>query len=511
MIKGICFHVSFLLLAFGGSIFASQTSVESQEQEASTKEEAIEKVEAESPSMEGEEAKGAGNEQVAVYVIPVKGPIDKPILYIVRRGLKEAIVNDIDAILLDMDTPGGRMDIMLEIMEMMDRFEGDTATYVNPDAISAGSYIAASTKAIYFSNRQAAIGAAEVVSSTGEDINESMKRKVDSYLRAKVRSMTEEYPYRGDVIRAMMDSEFVLEVDGEVLKAKGELLTLTASEAMKEYGEPKQPLFGAGIHEDLESLLMSRYGEDGYSIKEFEVSWSEELAQYMSAVIPILMGLGLLLIFVEFKTPGFGLFGILGISLLLIGFASNYAAGLAGNEAIILLFVGIILIAVELFFFPGTMLLLGIGLFMMLGAMIWSLADIWPTSGDPIADFDFSVLWPAFKQMILALFVAVAGGIILWRFLPKSAMSQRLVMTETSPDPVAINIGGGSALSGQTHLPDIGSKGIVVSDMHPLGMVEVEGHRFEAKVDVGTLSKGEPIVVTGYRNFHLAVAKDMKL
>jgi len=460
--------------------------------------------------MEGEEAKREGDEQVAVYIIPVKGPIDKPILYIVRRGLKEAIANNIDAVVLDMDTPGGRMDIMLEIMKMMDRFEGDTATYVNPDAISAGAYIAASTKAIYFSKGQATIGAAEVVSSTGEDINESMKRKVNSYLLAKVRSMTEEYPYRGDVIRAMMDSEYVFEVDGKTLKGKGELLTLTASEAMKEYGESKEPLFGAGIHEDLESLLISRYGEEGYSIKEFEVSWSEEFAQYMSAVIPILMGLGILLIFVEFKTPGFGLFGILGVSLLLIGFASNYVAGLAGHEAIIVLFVGIIFIALELLFFPGTMVLMGIGLFMMLGAMIWSLADIWPTSGDPIADFDFSVLWPAFKQMILALFVAVAGGMILWRFLPKSAMSQRLVMTETSPDPVAINTGGGSALSGQTHLPDIGSKGVVVSDMHPLGTVEVEGHRFEAKVDVGTLSKGEPIIVTGYRNFHLAVAKDMK-
>ncbi len=492
----------------GEPIFASQTLTEAQGEETSSKEEVSKTIETEPQSTGGEETNVSENGQVAVYVIPVKGPIDRPIYYIVRRGLKEAIANEIDTIVLDMDTPGGRMDIMLEIMEMMDRFEGDTVTYINPDAISAGAYIAASTKAIYFSNRQAAIGAAEVITSTGDDVNESMKRKIDSYLRAKVRSMTEEYPYRGDVIRAMMDSEFVFEVDGETLKEKGELLTLTASEAMKEYGEPKQPLLGAGIHDDLESLLKSRYGEEGYSLKEFEVSWSEELAQYLSPVIPILMGLGILLLFVEFKTPGFGLFGILGLSLLLIGFASNYVAGLAGNEAIILLFVGIVLIAVELFFFPGTMVFMGLGLLLMLGAMIWSLADIWPTSGDPIGDFDFSVLWPAFKQMVLALFVAIVGGVILWRFLPKTPMHKRLVMADTSPNPSTVIAGGGSVLGGQSRLPDIGAKGIVVSDMHPLGMVEIDGDRFEAKVNVGTLAKGESIVVTGYGNFHLAVAKD---
>jgi membrane-bound serine protease (ClpP class) len=112
--------------------------------------------------------------------------------------------------------------------------------------------------------------------------------------------------------------------------------------------------------------------------------------------------------------------------------------------------------------------------------------------------------------MVLALFVAITGGVILWRFLPKSSMHQRLVMAETSPNPAVVNVGGGSALSGQTRLPDIGAKGVVVSDLHPSGMVEVEGHRFEAKVDVGILSQGESIVVTGYRNFHLAVAKDIE-
>ena len=76
--------------------------------------------------------------RIDVYVIPIEGAISKPNLFILRRGLKEAISNEVEMVVLDMDTPGGRVDICLEMMEMLDRFEGLTATYVNEDAISAG-------------------------------------------------------------------------------------------------------------------------------------------------------------------------------------------------------------------------------------------------------------------------------------------------------------------------------------------------------------------------------------
>ena len=105
---------------------------------------------------------------VDVYVIPITGPISTPNLYILRRGLKEAIANDVGMVILDMDTPGGRVDLTLEMMEMLDRFEGLTATYVNDDAISAGSFIAAATQEIYFSPR-GKMGASAVIQGTGEE------------------------------------------------------------------------------------------------------------------------------------------------------------------------------------------------------------------------------------------------------------------------------------------------------------------------------------------------------
>jgi membrane-bound serine protease (ClpP class) len=76
--------------------------------------------------------------QSSVVVIPINEAIDKANLFILRRALKQAISDQVDCVVLDMDTPGGRLDVTLEMMEMLARFEGETATYVNVDAISAG-------------------------------------------------------------------------------------------------------------------------------------------------------------------------------------------------------------------------------------------------------------------------------------------------------------------------------------------------------------------------------------
>jgi membrane-bound serine protease (ClpP class) len=280
-------------------------------------------------------------ESVDVYVIPITGPISTPNLYIIRRGLKEAIVNDVGMVILDMDTPGGRVDLTLEMMEMLDRFEGITATYVNDDAISAGSFIAAATQEIYFSPR-GKMGASAVIQGTGEDVAETAKQKIESYLRANIRVMTEDYPYRSDVVRAMLDADFELKIGDEVIKPAGELLTLTASEAVKEYGDPPHKLLGEGIYDSIDELLDARFGAGNYEIRDFEISYSEEIAKWMNTIAPLLMGLGVLLMFIEFKTPGFGIFGVGGLTLLGIFFASHYIAGLAGNESSFLFLLGVL-------------------------------------------------------------------------------------------------------------------------------------------------------------------------
>ncbi|MGC6455536.1 MAG: NfeD family protein [Coraliomargaritaceae bacterium] len=437
---------------------------------------------------------------VDVYVIPIEGPISQPNLFILRRALKEAIANNVEMVILNMDTPGGRVDICLEMMEMLDRFEGLTATYVNVDAISAGSFIAAATKEIYFAPR-GTIGASAVIQGTGEDVPETARLKIESYLRAKIRVISKEDPLRGEVIRAMLDKDYELKVGDEVIKPVGELLTLTADEAVLEYGDPPRPLLGAGIFENIDDLLETRIGEGTYVVKDFEITYSEVIAKWMDGFAPALMGIGLLLLFIEFKTPGFGIFGIGGIGLIALFFISQYVAGMAGNEAVIFFLLGVVLVLAELLFFPGILFLAIPGLLLMLGSLLWAMVDFWPGGTGTLSGDLF--IEPA-VDLIFGLSIAVLGAIVLGRLLKGSVVESALVLSSTVgglEKPVEFP----QEEESKEEFPVLGARGIALTPLHPAGLVEVDGQRYEARCEVGIIDRGSALRVVGQEDFNLLV------
>lgn len=441
--------------------------------------------------------------KTVVYVIPVKEVINTPTLYIIRRGLKEAIEQKADVVLLDMDTPGGELGKTFEIMEALGKFPGVTITYVNKEAISAGAFISATTSEIWFTP-DAVIGAAAPVSAEGKDIDVTMKLKITSYLKARVRAISEGKGYRGEVISAMIDADYELKIGDKVIKAKGELLSLTASEANKTYGEPPQALLGAGIAKDIDALLTKKYGSGNYVIKQFQVTWSEELAQYLNTIAPVLLGLGLLALFIEFKTPGFGVFGIAGIVLLAIVFIGNYVAGFSGHEPLLFFALGLIMVVVELIFFPGVAIVAVAGLVLMLGSLVWAMADLWP--GVPLTtSWSGDVFVQPLQNLGLGLALAVGLGVLLARFLPKGWVWDRMV--------VGSAIGGAAQVAGVS--PDmaqavgslVGQRGIAVTVLRPSGQIEIAGRRFEATVEVGAVDAGDAVIVRGQRDFAVIVEK----
>jgi len=444
--------------------------------------------------------------RVKVYVIPITDQIGTPQLYILRRGLKDAIDNGIDVVVLDMDTPGGDAETMLEMMEALDNFKGDTITFVNKEAMSAGALIAAASKSIYM-HPKGVIGAAEVVMSTGQDINESMKRKINSYMDAKVRAYTKEFRYRSDIIRAMMKSDYELKIDGEVIKSENELLSLTSDEAVREFGDPPRHLLADGIVEDVNALLKDRYGDSPHTITRFELTWSEELAKWLNAIAPLLMGLGMLLLFVEFKTPGFGVFGVLGILVLIIVFFGSYTAGLAGYEALLVFVLGVVLLGVELFVLPGILVAGLLGVVFILVSLLWSMADIWPSDGN--WEFNLAVLESPVLKLLLAIFIAVGGAIVLSRVIPQSWFWDKLVLSSSVSGRRSHRRRHRSSIAGQAaadiDLPSIGSVGVTVTNMYPMGEVDINGRRYMARVNVNMLEPNVSVVVVGHKAFQLVV------
>src|SRR2546429_9519277 len=88
--------------------------------------------------LRGSESAGFG--QKKVYVLPVRDDIMPPLVYLVRRGVKEAMEAKADLLVLDMETNGGRVDVTEEIIEILNNFKGQTATFVNKKAFSAGAF-----------------------------------------------------------------------------------------------------------------------------------------------------------------------------------------------------------------------------------------------------------------------------------------------------------------------------------------------------------------------------------
>ncbi|MEM0965953.1 MAG: hypothetical protein AAGJ81_07400 [Verrucomicrobiota bacterium] len=445
----------------------------------------------------------------SVYILPVQGQITTPTFYILRRGLKLAEENGVDTVVIDMDTPGGALGPTLEIMQALNSFSGDVFTFIGPEAISAGAFISVATDKIFFAP-DGIIGAAEAVSGTGQEIPEGMQRKLKSYIQAKVRVLTEEYRYRSDVMRAMSDPNYELEIDGTVLKQEGELLSLTASEAMEEYGEPPQALLGAGIFDSIEELLDSEFGPGNYEIRSFEVTWSESLAHWLNTISPLLLGAGMLLLFIEFKTPGFGIFGIGGIFLLAIVFVSSHIAGLAGYESILLFLLGVALVLLEILLLPGLIFPAVLGVALILGSLIWAMSDIWPD--EPI-DWSGDTFTAPLLNLSLGMAIAIVGALFLIRFLPKTWIWNRLVLqTAVGDAPGKVPYyppSSGSHTESPSVTPEgwpaVGSIGVAATDFFPHGEIEIEGKRFPAKSRLGPVDRGAKLSVSGYQDFSLTV------
>lgn len=435
--------------------------------------------------------------KVSVLIIPVREHIDDPVLYILRRGLK----NGADIVVLDMKTPGGSAGTALEMMEALSNFHGKTITYVNDEAMSAGAFISAATEEIWFSPN-GVIGAAAAVTSEGQDIPETMRLKINSFLRAKIRAISEGKGYRGEVVSAMIDKDFELKIGEKVLKAKGELLSLTANEAVKKYGEPPQALLAAGIAKNIDDLLTQKFGVEGYEKTVFEVTWSERLAQYMNTVKPILLGLAMLALFIEFKTPGFGVFGISAIVLFSIVFLSSYVSGLSGHEPILVFALGVVLLALELIFFHTGGLLGVAGLMLMAGSLVWAMADFWPNQ--PISvTWSSDMLVQPLVNLGLGLVIAAVMAIALLKYLPKGWIWDRLVVGATVAGTA--QIAGGSPDAAAQFRSLVGKRGVAVTDLRPAGQVEIEGRRYEARVAFKTVTAGTVVVVAGRSGFELQV------
>ncbi|MDD3276953.1 MAG: ATP-dependent Clp protease proteolytic subunit, partial [Kiritimatiellales bacterium] len=253
-----------------------------------------------------------------VYQIPIKDQIEPALLYVVRRGVKEAVKQQASAIVLFMDTTGGRVDSALAIIDALKDAHLPVYTFVENEAISAGALIALSTPNIYM-KPGSVIGDITPISlgMTGsiQELPEAEKEKMTSYVAAHVRSAAEQGGYDLDLAEAMVRRNIEYKVGETVISTSGTVLTMTNSEAEQLVGTPLKHLLSKGTLNSLDELL-KEIGLDGAEIRTLEITPAEKIARFIAAFAPILLMIGLGGIYIEIKTPGFGLPGITGTAAL---------------------------------------------------------------------------------------------------------------------------------------------------------------------------------------------------
>ena len=430
---------------------------------------------------------GAG---LRVYVLPIRDDIMPPMTYVVRRGVKEAMEAKADLLVIDMDTNGGRVDVTEEIIGILGRFPGKTITYVNKKAFSAGAFIAVSTQRIFMAE-EAVIGAAApmmmVPGGGPASLPETVEAKMTSGIKALIRAKAEKNGHNVDVIEAMIDRQKEVVIDGKTINPKGQILTLTSTEAAATYGDPPQPLLSSGTQSSIASLL-DHLGYAAAERVDLRPTGVEQIAFWLNAISPLLLALGLIGIYMEFKTPGFGVAGTVAVVALLLYFLGGYVAGLSGIEWIAVFALGLILIVLELFLFPGTLALGLTGAMLVLVSLFMATADLYP--GGPALP-SLPQLQLPIRNLALAGVLTLVGVWAVSLILPKTPVYRTLVSASTSG-------GVSDRTRDRAQSTQLGLEGVAVSVLRPGGKARFGEELLDVVTQGELVERGTRVRIVGH-------------
>jgi membrane-bound serine protease (ClpP class) len=423
-----------------------------------------------------------------VVVVPLNGEIAPSQFLFLRRAQKSAESNGASAIIIEMNTYGGRLDTAEEITKLLNRSKIPTYTFINTNAGSAGALIALATKHIYMAP-VSAIGAAAPIQAGGQDLGDTAKDKTISYWSALIRGSAQQNGHNPDVGEAFMNKEKEVKIGDKVISAKGSLLTLNAQEATAHYDG--KPLLAAGIADSVTSVV--RQAKLTGRVVMVKPTGFERLAFWLTKLAPFLLLGGMLGLYLEFKMPGATIPGIVGGVCFALFFLGHYFAGLAGWEIAALFVAGVLLVLAEIFIFANSTILVGaIGVFLMLGSLVWAMLDRYP--GEKFIP-TVGMLRLPLMNLLFAIMVTAVVIALLARYLPRTSVYRRFVLSADIPS--------GPSLSGAPRAfhtsSDVaaGVKGKAVTTLRPSGKAQfgddvvdvvTEGEFIAADTDVVVVS-----------------------
>jgi membrane-bound serine protease (ClpP class) len=418
-----------------------------------------------------------------VFTFSIDKDIDPAMNRRVKLAMEEAVQLKADVILIEMDTYGGAVTDADEIRTRILESEIPVYVFINKDAASAGALISIACDSIYMAPG-ASIGAATVVN--GAD-GAAAPDKYQSYMRSMMRSTAEATGRNPQIAEAMVDEKIVVEGISDATS----VVTFSVSEAIKNG-------FSEGEYPSVSAILAAQNLGDAEIIAYEEKTVDTIISFFLN---PAVSGILILLIiggiYFELQTPGVGFPLAAALVAALLYFIPYYLNGLAENWEILAFFCGIILLAVEFFIIPGFGIFGIAGIVLILGSLVLGMLP------NQAFDFDFvpeSDLFGALLTVILAALASV--GLVFWLTPKVNDWGAFKHLTLASTQDRA------QGFTSSTYAVTLqGKVGQVHSRMRPSGRVSIDGEIYDAYTRGELLEPGEQIEVISTEGTSLRVKK----
>jgi membrane-bound serine protease (ClpP class) len=315
-----------------------------------------------------------------IFTIEVRGPIFTPVLRYLEIALEQAEAAGADALLLELDTPGGSLNATKDIVQKILGAPIPVIVYVSPSgagAISAGTFITLAGHVAAMAPGTT-IGAAHPVMPFQGEKDEVMEQKAENYAATFIEAIAQErgrnVEWAAEAVRkseavtaskalelgvvdlvAPTREKLLADIDGRTVMVRGVEHTLTT--ASPEFAEVKmspQQRFYFFVSEPTVLLVLVlagiaglylEFSNPGLMLPGVVGAICLLLAAIGFSVVPVnftgvaLMGLGILLLVSELFVPSFGALGIGGIVCLTLGslllFQTVDAPGVSVNRGIV--------------------------------------------------------------------------------------------------------------------------------------------------------------------------------
>ena len=397
-----------------------------------------------------------------VEVLTVEGPITPIVAGYIERGIAQAEADGAEALIIELNTPGGQVSTMENIVQSMALSRVPIVVYVSPpraQAASAGTFIVLAAQLAAMAP-ETSIGAASPVGGQGEDLSETLEAKATNILVSLIKNLAER---RGEAAAEWAEAA-VREAASATAEEALELgvidhVAVTLSDLLEAIDGQKVEVAGETV------TLATR----GAAVIPVPMNAIERLLHTLTNpnIAFILMTVGINGIIFELSSPGGYVAGIVGTIALLLGL---FALGVLGVDftGLVFLALAFVLFVAEVFT-PTHGILAGGGvLSFILGSLI--------LFNTPFA--------PVSRGLVVGVGLAT-GGFFAFA-LTKALQAQRR-----------------QPATGREGL--IGSPAVARTPLNPRGRVFVFGEWWDAEAREGRIRKGQEVEVVEMDGFRLIV------